>query len=98
MLRFIFPLISAAYCWRTQSFQWPDKLLGMVLASGAGAIGVKLVEALPYRGVLQARPELGLGDEPDADYVKAAVGLVWRVLLLMIGLLTLLTFAHWLGA
>jgi adenosylcobinamide-phosphate synthase len=89
---------DAAYCWRTQSFQWPDKLLGMVLASGAGAIGVKLVEALPYRGVLQARPELGLGDEPDADYVKAAVGLVWRVLLLMIGLLTLLTFAHWLGA
>ena len=89
---------DAAYCWRAQSQQWPDKLLGMVLASGAGAIGVKLVEALPFRGVLQARPELGLGDEADADYVNAAVGLVWRVLLLMIGLLTLLTFAHWLSA
>ena len=41
---------------------------------------------------------IGLGDEADAAYVQAAVGLVWRVLLLMVGLLTLLTFAHWLGA
>lgn len=89
---------DAAYCWRTQANNWPDKSLGMVLASGAGAMGVKLVDALPLRGVLQARPDLGLGDEADADYVQAAVGLVWRVLLLMVGLLILLTFAHWLGA
>ena len=89
---------DAAYCWRVQANNWPDKLLGMVLASGAGAVGVKLVDALPLHGVLQARPDIGLGDEADADYVQAAVGLVWRVLLLMVGLLILLTFAHWLGA
>jgi adenosylcobinamide-phosphate synthase len=89
---------DAAYCWRVQANNWPDKLLGMVLASGAGAMGVKLVDALPLHGVLQARPDIGLGDEADADYVQAAIGLVWRVLLLMVGLLILLTFAHWLGA
>lgn len=89
---------DAAYCWRTQANNWPDKLLGMVLASGTGAMGVKLVDALPSQGILHARPDIGLGDEADADYVKAAVGLVWRVLLLMVGLLILLTFAHWLGA
>lgn len=89
---------DAAYCWRTQANNWPDQLLGMVLASGTGAMGVKLVDALPLHGILQPRPDIGLGDEADADYVQAAVGLVWRVLLLMVGLLILLTFAHWLGA
>lgn len=89
---------DAAYCWRTQANNWPDKSLGMVLASGAGAMGVKLVDVLPSQGILQARADIGLGDEADAAYVQAAVGLVWRVLLLMVGLLTLLTFAHWLGA
>ena len=89
---------DAAYCWRTQANNWPDQLLGMVLASGTGAMGVKLVDALPSHGILQPRPDIGLGDEADADYVQAAVGLVWRVLLLMVGLLILLTFAHWLGA
>jgi adenosylcobinamide-phosphate synthase len=89
---------DAAYCWRTQANNWPDQLIGMVLASGTGAMGVKLVDALPLHGILQPRPDIGLGDEADADYVQAAVGLVWRVLLLMVGLLILLTFAHWLGA
>lgn len=89
---------DAAYCWRTQANNWPDKSLGMVLASGTGAMGVKLVDSLPSHGILQARPDIGLGDDADADYVQAAVGLVWRVLLLMVGLLILLTFAHWLGA
>ncbi len=88
---------DAAYCWRTQAQAWANKSLGIILASGAGALGVKLGEPLPYRGVLHFRPELGLGDEADADYLKSAVGLVWRVLILMVGLVLLLTFAHWLG-
>lgn len=88
---------DAVYCWRMQAPTWPDKALGVVLASGAGALGVRLGEPLPQRGVLQFRPELGLGDEADADYLQSAVGLVWRVLVLMVGLLFLLTFAHWLG-
>ena len=88
---------DAVYCWRMQAQTWPDKALGIVLASGAGALGVRLGEPLPYRGVLQFRPELGLGDEADADYLQSAIGLIWRVLVLMVGLLLLLTFAHWLG-
>lgn len=88
---------DAVYCWRTQAAGWPEQSLGIILASGAGALGVRLGEPLPYRGVLQFRPELGLGDEADADYLKSSVGLVWRVLVLLVGLLLLLTFAHWLG-
>ena len=85
------------YCWRTQALAWPDKALGIVLASGAGALGVRLGEPLRQEGIVYFRPELGLGDEADADYLQSAIGLVWRVLILMVGLLLLLTFAHWLG-
>ncbi|MEZ0231404.1 MAG: CobD/CbiB family protein [Methylophilaceae bacterium] len=88
---------DAVYCWRTQADQWPDKALGIILASGAGALGVRLGEPLAYRGVLQFRPEMGLGSEADADYLRSAVGLVWRVLVLIVALVLLLTFAHWLG-
>ena len=88
---------DAVYCWRTQALLWPDKGLGIILASGAGALGVKLGEPLFQGGVLEFRPEIGLGDEADADYLQSTIGLVWRVLVLMVGLLFLLTFAHWIG-
>ncbi|WP_137719679.1 CobD/CbiB family protein [Methylobacillus flagellatus] len=88
---------DAVYCWRMQSASWGDKSLGILLASGAGALGVKLGQPLPEQGVLRYRPEIGLGDDADADYLRSSVGLVWRVLVLMVGLLFLLTFANWLG-
>lgn len=88
---------DAVYCWRTQSESWPDKALGIILASGAGALGVRLGDPLPEKGVIVYRPELGLGDEADADYLQSAIGLVWRVLVLMVSLLLLMTVAYWLG-
>ena len=33
---------DALYCWRTQAGQWPDRNAGIVLASGDGALGVRL--------------------------------------------------------
>lgn len=88
---------DAVYCWRLQAPLWPDAADGIILASGAGALGVKLGEPLFSNGVLYDRPELGLGDEADADYLQSAIGLVWRVIILMSGLMFLLTFANWLG-
>lgn len=88
---------DAVYCWRTQAATWPNKALGIILASGGGALGVKLGEPLPFKGVIIYRPEIGLGDEADADCLQSAIGLVWRVLFLMMGILLLLTIAHWLG-
>lgn len=88
---------DAVYCWRTQAMAWPNPGQGIILASGAGALGVRLGEPLPGPGMPEYRPELGMGDEADADYLRSANGLVWRVLTVMMGLLLLLTFAHWLG-
>ena len=91
---------DAAHCWRTQAKEWyaqeGGEHAGIVLASGAGALGVKLGGPLPvFGGSPEIRPELGLNDEPDADLLPSAVGLVWRALVLWLLLMLLLTLANW---
>lgn len=88
---------DAVYCWRSQASAWARQGIGIVLASGAGALGVKLGDPLSYGGAIEFRPELGLGDEADADYLNSAVSLVWRVVVLWLVLLLLLTIAGWVG-
>jgi len=86
---------DTVYCWRTQAQNWPDPEAGIVLASGAGAVGVRLGLPIPQGGLPLDRPELGMGDEADADFMQSTVGLVWRslvfwmILLLLLGLATL---------
>jgi adenosylcobinamide-phosphate synthase len=92
---------DAVYCWRTQASQWGDAASGILLASGAGALGIRLGLPLPDSGELggiEARPELGLGDDADVDHLQSAIGLVWRALVLCLLLLALLTIASWVGA
>lgn len=89
---------DAMYCWRSQAQQWTQRGLGIILASGAGAMGVKLGDPIPGHGGAEFRPELGLGDEADADYLDSAIGMVWRALVLWLVLLLLLNLARWTSA
>lgn len=84
---------DAIYCWRTQADLWPDDGLGIVLASGAGALGVRLGMPLMEYGEVAERAEIGTGDEADVDFMQSAVGLVWRALVLWLLLLLLLGLA-----
>jgi len=86
---------DAVYCWRTQASQWTDAATGILLSSGAGALGIRLGLPLPDETGIEARPELGLG---DVDHLQSAIGLVWRALVLCLLLLALLTVASWVGA
>jgi adenosylcobinamide-phosphate synthase len=43
------------------------------------------------------RPELGVGEEADMDFLQSTIGLVWRVLVLWLLLLLLLEIASWAG-
>lgn len=88
---------DAVYCWRTQAGFWPDRELGIVLASGAGALGVQLGMPVLDGGELTDRAALGLGDAADADFMQSAVGLVWRATVLWILLLFLLGLASLVG-
>jgi adenosylcobinamide-phosphate synthase len=84
---------DAVYCWRTQASRWPDRLLGVVLAAGAGAIGVRLGMPVIRNGMLEDRPELGTGDDADTAFLDSTVGLVWRALVLWLAMLLVIAVA-----
>ena len=85
---------DAIYCWRMQAAAWPDPNLGIVLAAGAGALGVKLGMPLTEVEGLQPRAELGLGEAADAPFLDSTVGLLWRALVLWVFVLIILTMAR----
>jgi adenosylcobinamide-phosphate synthase len=91
---------DAAYCWRTQARAWPQafggEAVGVVLASGAGALGVQLGgELRGDDGRPDPRPEMGIGEPVEAEVLPSAVGLVWRALVLWLLLVLLLSLANW---
>jgi cobalamin biosynthesis protein CobD/CbiB len=88
---------DAIYCWRTQASDWINKAEGVILSSGAGALGIRLGEAVHPDGEVQLRPELGLGDEVDADYMQSAISLIWRALGLWLVILLMIQLARWAG-
>jgi adenosylcobinamide-phosphate synthase len=92
---------DAVQCWRTQADRWPDGGSGILLASGAGALGVRL--GMPVHDVILElgevgdRPELGLGEDADPDFMQSAIGLVWRSLVLGLAVLALVWVSGWVG-
>lgn len=88
---------DAIFCWRTQAAGWLDAESGILLASGAGALGVKLGSPIPDGVGVEDRPELGMGDDADADFMQSAVGLVWRTLLLCLLVMALMWMASLVG-
>ena len=101
MTAFTFAIVGnfedTVYCWRTQARDWPDPQAGIVLASGAGALGVRLGLPIPQGGQLLNRPELGMENEADIEFMRSAVGLVWRALVFWMILLLLLGLASLVG-
>jgi adenosylcobinamide-phosphate synthase len=92
---------NAVDCWRNQAARWPNGGSGILLASGAGALGVRL--GMPVHGGIQEmdeagdRPELGAGDEADPDFMQSTVGLVWRSLVFGLAVLALIWISGWAG-
>ncbi len=80
---------DTVYCWRSQASLWPDSEDGILLASAAGATGVRL--GLPIDGI--DRPELGVGDKTDDMALYCAHRLVSRSSVFMLVTLFMLTLA-----
>lgn len=90
---------DAIACWRTQARLWANEEggvpIGILLASGGGALGVRLGGPLAtIAGERDYRPEVGMGDTVDPDVLPSGVGLVWRTLVLWLLLILLLTLAY----
>ena len=91
---------DAVYCWRTQPAHWPaghgSEPVGILLASGGGALGVELGGPIAtLGGEPEERPAMGMGEAADVEVLPSAVGLVWRALVLWLLLTLLLTLANW---
>ncbi|MCC6869500.1 MAG: CobD/CbiB family protein [Burkholderiales bacterium] len=90
---------DAVVCWRTQSARWVTqeggRTVGILLATGGGALGVQLGGMLPtLSGDPDVRPELGVGDPVEPEVLPSAVGLVWRALVVWLLLILLLILAN----
>lgn len=88
---------DAVYCWRSQAVLWPERSSAILIASGGGALGVKLGMPVHESGGIVDRPEMGLGSEAGVDHMQSTAGLVWRALLVCLFLLALLAAAGWVG-
>ena len=86
---------DAMYCWRTQAPSWPEQEEGVVLAAGAGAMGVRIGLPLTAAGELGYRPELGLNQAAEPDHIDSAVSMVWRGLTIWLIVGLLLLVAGW---
>jgi adenosylcobinamide-phosphate synthase len=91
---------DAAWCWRTQPQAWVRHEggveAGIVLAAGAGALGVQLGGPLAVLGADPLnRPDVGLGEAPEPEALPSAIGLVWRALILWLLVILLVTLANY---
>ena len=87
---------DAVYCWRMQADGWSPRTDGIILASAAGALGVRLGGAA-HAEDHEPRPDLGTGDAADVDDMPDAAGLVWKALCLWMFVILVVSLAHVLG-
>jgi adenosylcobinamide-phosphate synthase len=97
--------------WRNYAEHFPNDNDGVILAATSGALNVRLGgEALKISprlasggaetfeaDVLQQDTEATPGREPELSHLRSVVGLVWRTVVVWMGLLALLTLARLLG-
>jgi adenosylcobinamide-phosphate synthase len=88
---------DAVYCWRSQAQAWKDPYAGIVLATGAGAMGVRLGSSLQQLEGVELRPELGVGDAADRPHLESTIGLLWRALVLWVFALIVLSAVRLIG-
>lgn len=78
---------SAMRCWQEQARYCESPNAGVVMATGAGALRVRLGGAASYHGQRIERPDLGIGKEASADSIHRSIALLQRATLLWITLL-----------
>src|SRR5689334_15853352 len=82
---------DAVYCWRTQARTWSEPNMGVILAAGAGAMGVRLGMPVQEIDGMQPRPELGVGEPAEGPFLDSTVGLLWRAVVVWVFALLILT-------
>ena len=102
---------EAVNCWRRDAVLWESSNEGVILASAAGAIGVRLggreapgtvtesargFEDSALQGEVSSEGST-TGATPELAHLRSVVGLVWRSVVLWMLLLALLSLANLIG-
>lgn len=82
-------------CWREQGHRTDSPNAGVVMATGAGALGLQLGGPARYHGEDIDKPILGEGLSPNAWDIERAIALVQRALLWWLGGILLLSLLAW---
>lgn len=77
---------GAMRAWRAQAGQWYSPNAGVVMAAGAGALGLSLGGNAIYHGQLKSRPTLGNGRPPEAPDLSRALTLIDRSVYIWAGI------------
>lgn len=83
--------LGAIKCWMTQADTWYSPNAGPVMATGAGALQVKLGGPAVYHGKIKLRPTLGMGESANPGHILSAISLVNRSLLLWLAVIVVAT-------
>lgn len=86
---------DALFCWRTQARNWGNMAQGILLASAAGALGIRLGDPVPAGATVEYRPEIGIHEPVGVEDMRSADALIWRALALWLAVLLLVTLARW---
>lgn len=78
--------------WKIQRQNGYSPNAGVVMASGAGALMLRLGGSAVYHGRLKQRPELGVGNSPDLRDIGSALRLVDRGVYVVLVLVCLTVF------
>ena len=90
---------DAVNCWRTQLNQSAEGYQEVIVASGAGALGLRIAVAttIPLGPGADdtGAAEFGLGDDADSNGMQRAAAMVWRSLLLVLTVLAVSLLSSW---
>jgi len=81
--------------WVTQGCRWYSPNAGIVMASGAGALTLKLGGNAVYFGVEKKRPALGSENHPEPEDIYRALRLINRSVYGLTGFVLLCFFINW---
>jgi adenosylcobinamide-phosphate synthase len=83
-------------CWRDQAREWYNPNDGILMAAGAGSLGVELGGPAMYQGkVDEGRPLLGKGDPPKPSDIERSISLLQRSLAMWLLISVVICLAMW---
>lgn len=96
---------DAVYGWRFHRAKWSNEIDAVILAAGAGALGVRLGSPLPEPSSSEALrlaesgepPIIDIGVEASLRSLRSAIGLVWRAVVLWLAVIALVSISALIG-